>query len=67
MRISAGRLAAAHHAVAAALGKDKTLISNYPTDEAMAVCNGGMCERCGSDVKTVMALQKNYVFFLTWA
>ena len=43
--MSAG-LAAAHRAVATAIGPDKTLISNYPTDEAMAVCQGGMCERC---------------------
>ena len=57
--MSAG-LAAAHLTAATAIGRNKTLISNYPTPEAMAVCNGGMCERCGSDVKTVLELQKNY-------
>lgn len=30
------------------LGKNKTLISNYPTPEALALCSGGMMERGGS-------------------
>ena len=57
--MSAG-LAAAHKAVATALSKNNTLISNYPTPEALQYCNGGMCERCGSDIKTVLMLQKDY-------
>ena len=30
------------------LGPNKTLISNYPTTEALALCTGGMMERGGS-------------------
>ena len=30
------------------LGPNKTLISNYPTPEALALCSGGMMERGGS-------------------
>lgn len=56
----AAGLAAAHHMAAAAVGPSRTLISNYPTPEALGVCNGGMCERCGHDIKTVMMLHKNY-------
>ena len=41
-------LAAAHAALAAALGPNGTLISNYFTTEAEAVCSGGMIERGGS-------------------
>ena len=35
-------------ALAAAIGPNKTLISNYPTTEALELCQGGMMERGGS-------------------
>eukprot|EP01047_Picozoa_sp_COSAG01_P012292 COSAG01_NODE_551_length_15579_cov_30.915181_2_plen_445_part_00 len=57
--LSAG-LAQAHRIAAAAIGPTMTLISNYPTPEALKVANGGMCERCGHGVKTVLQLQKQY-------
>ena len=41
-------LKAAHYTVAHTIGPNKTLISNYPTPEALKVCSGGMCERCGT-------------------
>jgi hypothetical protein len=53
-------LEAAHKMVAEAVGPKATLISNYPTPEALAVCNGGMCERCGHDADTVLQLQQTY-------
>jgi hypothetical protein len=53
-------LQAAHESVAKIVGPNKTLISNYPTPEALSVCNGGMCERCGHDANTVVQLQKTY-------
>eukprot|EP01052_Picozoa_sp_SAG31_P009913 SAG31_NODE_531_length_14413_cov_7.712659_15_plen_255_part_00 len=57
--VSAG-LAAAHHLAASGIGPTKTLISNYPTPEALRVANGGMCERCGHGIKTVLQLRKQY-------
>ena len=57
--VSAG-LAAAHHLAASGIGETKTLISNYPTTEALRVANGGMCERCGNGIRTVLQLQKQY-------
>ena len=57
--VSAG-LAAAHRLAANGIGPTKTLISNYPTPEALQVANGGMCERCGNGIKTVLQLQKQY-------
>ena len=53
-------LEAAHRSVAKTVGPNATLISNYPTPEALAVCNGGMCERCGHDANTVLQLQQTY-------
>lgn len=53
-------LKAAHYAVAKAVGPNATLISNYPTPEALEVCNGGMCERCGHDTSAVEQLHKTY-------
>lgn len=41
-------------------GPNKTLISNYPTPEALQVCSGGMCERCGTGTNTVLQLQQTY-------
>lgn len=57
--LSAG-LAAAHRVAATTIGSTKTLISNYPTDEARAITQGGMCERCGNGIKTVNELQRDY-------
>jgi hypothetical protein len=39
------RLEAAHKLVAETVGPTKTLISNYPTPDALAVCNGGISHR----------------------
>lgn len=39
------------------LGPNATLISNYPTDEALALCSGGMMERGGA-IKDVIAFGK---------
>lgn len=44
----ASGLKEAHVRLAEALGPDRTLISNYPTDDALAICSGGMMERGGS-------------------
>ena len=46
-----------HRALAAALGPGATMISNYATDEALAVCTGGMMERGGSGAADVAQLQ----------
>ena len=53
----AAGLNASHRALAAALGPGATLISNYATDEALAVCTGGMMERGGSGAGDVQQLQ----------
>ena len=53
-------LEAAHKLVASTVGPTATLISNYPTPEALQVANGGMCERCGHDASTVLQLQETY-------
>jgi hypothetical protein len=53
-------LEAAHVLAAKAVGPKATLISNYPTPEALRVANGGMCERCGHDANTVLQLQETY-------
>ena len=50
-------LNASHRALAAALGPQGTLISNYATQEALSVCSGGMMERGGSGVNDVKQLQ----------
>ena len=52
-------LEAAHIAAAKAL-PNATLISNYPTPEALKVCSGGMCERCGHGPNTVRQLHDTY-------
>ena len=49
-------LASAHGALAAALGPDATMISNYFTPEAETVCSGGMIERGGSGLGDVQNL-----------
>ena len=53
----AAGLNASHRALAAALGPRHTLISNYATDEALAVVNGGMMERGGSSLNDIRELQ----------
>ena len=53
----AAGLNASHHALVAALGPGATTISNYATDEALAVCNGGMMERGGSGQGDIEQLQ----------
>ena len=50
----------AHRTVAQTLGRDATLISNYPTPEALAVTSGGMCERCGHGAGAVVSLRETY-------
>lgn len=42
--------------VASRLGPGKTLISNYPTPEALAVCQGGMMERGGAAARAYSSL-----------
>ena len=54
----AAGLNASHRALSAALGPRATLISNYATDEALAVCEGGMMERGGSSLGDVQLLQQ---------
>lgn len=50
-------LNASHRALATALGPTATLISNYATPEALAVCSGGMMERGGSGLNDIRQLQ----------
>lgn len=50
-------LNASHRQLAAALGPNATIISNYATPEALAVCSGGMMERGGSGVDSIKQLQ----------
>jgi len=54
----AAGLNASHRALAAAVApRGGVLISNYPTDDALAVCGGGMVERGGAGADDVRALQ----------
>lgn len=42
------------HSLAQRLGPNKTTISNYPTDDALKLCSGGMMERGGS-IEAIMS------------
>ena len=64
LSLKAAGLEAAHSALKSAcalkaqqVGRECTLISNYMTDEAMAVCDGGMNERFGCSAESIATQQ----------